>query len=167
MKYSIKKIKLDSGEPALVAADAMTRQRIQKLKGDKELVGDFSVPRNYQFHKKYFSLVKAAYDMWDAPLFVDVPVKDAGGNEQVQQTEVEKDFDKFRGWITIKAGYYKLVAIPNGAIEIVPQSISFSNMKDDEFESLFNNTLNVILKEVLPEGSGYEDALTQSILEYT
>lgn len=166
MKYALMK-KVISGYTFLVAADLETENRIKKLSLLKEIIGDFVVPRNNKFHRKYFALVKAAFQMWDAPSSIKIPQKDRlTGKSHMQVLNLDKDSEGFRNWLTIKAGYYRILAMPNGDIEFVAKSIRFDKMEPDEFEKLYNATITVILNDVLPKDDDYREALEKAILEF-
>lgn len=82
-------------------------------------------PRNYKFHRKYMALIKLAYE---------------------HQEEVQ-GFDNFRKRIQIMAGHYDGPIIVEGKPIYYPRSISFGSMDQIEFEKLYGEVLDVVLKE--------------------
>lgn len=78
--------------------------------------------RNYEFHKKYFGMLKVAYDNQEE--FI---------NEGL-----------FRKTMQVKAGYYDPVYFGGETFQI-PKSISFDNLSQEKFEKLYSDVLNVIL----------------------
>lgn len=80
-----------------------------------------------------------------------------------------KSFDAFRRWVTIQAGYYTLMEMPDGTLHREPKSISFANMEDTEFSELFKATLNVlwnfVLNKTFPSPEAAENAAYQ-LLDY-
>ena len=47
------------------------------------------------------------------------------------------------------AGHYITTVTLKGEVRLIPKSISFANMDQDEFDSLYNATVNVVLKRIL------------------
>jgi len=99
--------------------------------------------RNYEFHRKYFALMKFAYDHWEQP-----------------HNEVAvKDFDRFRKDIIILAGYYEQTLRLDGTTRVEAKSIAFHNMDEDEFEKLYNASVEVIRRYIFndidPDEMGY------------
>jgi LPS O-antigen subunit length determinant protein (WzzB/FepE family) len=158
MKLSLKKAYFGS-TLALVPADNETNEYCKKLSLTDVLLGAFSKPRNYKYHRKYFSLLNTAFDIWDAPLETEL---------HGQLVEVEKDFDEFREDIIILAGFYRIVAKPNGEVTYRAKSIKFSSMTEDKFQRLFSNTINAIIKHIIPDNQPEAEymAMFQRILDY-
>lgn len=119
-----------------VPADQATSEWSEKVKIGSIIHGDFKKARNPAFHRKGFALLNLAYEYW-----VPGEIDDKWGAPQ-------KNFDQFRGDLTILAGFYDVVIRLDGSTRIVPKSISFSSMDDAEFEKWYNAVLNVILKKV-------------------
>ena len=94
MKLSLKKHYFGS-TLALIPADDVTLQYCKKLSLVDVILGNFTKPRNYKYHKKYFSMLNTAFDMWDAPNVVEY---------QGVTYETEKEFEEFRKWLIIQAG---------------------------------------------------------------
>lgn len=97
--------------------------------------------RNYQFHKKWFALVKLAFDAWEPQ-----PITDKYGAP-------EKNFDRFRKDIIIQTGRYDVVSTFTGekgtSVMAEAHSISFGKMNEHEFAALYSSTVDVILKKIL------------------
>lgn len=47
----------------------------------------------------------------------------------------EMPFEEFRRLLTVKAGYYQTVGHVDGSVMIVPDSLKFDAMGDDEFKT--------------------------------
>ena len=82
-------------------------------------------PRNYEFHKKFMALVNLAHS----------------------NTNIDMPFDAYRKYLVSKAGYFKAYTTPKGTY-IEPESISFGNMSQSEFETVYSRVLDVIIKEL-------------------
>ena len=158
MKLSMRKVSI-GGTTCLVAADDHTHEYMKKLSLTDVLLGDFAKPRNVAFHRKYFALLNTAYEMWDAP-------HQAVHNGKTY--EVEKSMGEFRKWIIVMAGHHDPVVYPSGQLKFVPRSISFAKMTEDEFTSLYSDTINAIIKHVLPDDKPHDEymAIFQRILDY-
>lgn len=109
-------------------------------KPGQTVTADIKVPRNNKFHRKYFALIKLAFDQWEPPM-----------DHQFKGQPIEKDLDHFRHDVTIMAGFYTPVWNIKGEMRIEPKSISFDSMTEESFETLYNRTIDVLLKMVLAE----------------
>jgi hypothetical protein len=137
--------KLPNG--ALIPDDEESATLVQSYKVGQPIRCVVTKMRNYKFHKKWFALVKYAFDIWSesAP-----PIRHKG-------EAVRPNFDKFRRDLTILAGFYEPVFGVRGELMLEAKSISFANMDDHEFESLFSATLDAVLQKVL-SGRGLTEA---------
>jgi hypothetical protein len=122
---------------ALVPADPQATEYIAKLKLGAPVKAEVKRVRNYQFHKKLFALYDFAFDNWTPT--------EATYKGQV----VEKNREQFRGDLTVLAGHYITTVTLKGEVRLIPKSISFANMEQDEFDDLYNATVNVVLKRIL------------------
>ena len=111
--------------------------------------------RNYEFHKKWFALVGLAFDYWEPP-------DDGYGSAWKEKIVIEKNFERFRKDITIKAGYFEATYRLNGDVRIEAKSISFASMSEDEFEELYANTIDVIIKNIMTQ---YDGDMLRSLVE--
>lgn len=131
-------IKTANGQLAPLAAnDAELIQ--QKLKTGDVVRADFKKARNGKFHRKYMALLTLAYDYFNPQ-----PVQYRG-----QQITPAKNFDEFRRWVAVQAGFYDVVGYPDGSVRVRAKSISFANMDDTEFHDLYSATIDVLLQNVL------------------
>lgn len=121
--------KLPNG--TLAPEDDSTIEWLSKIKAGDVLGGEFKLARNYKFHCKWFTLVQFAFDNWEP----------AEGPE--------KNFERFRKEVTMLAGYYIEVPSIRGGVRYEAQSISFSKMDEETFTSLYDATVNALLKWVL------------------
>lgn len=96
-----------------------------------------SRPRNGKFHRKFFSMLDVAFQNHEWP-----EVETKWGKATVSS-------ELFRKYVIVKAGHYTASLTPKGEVRAEPKSISWANMDDEEFSRLYNDVLNVILKEFL------------------
>jgi hypothetical protein len=120
----------------LVGATEADIEYINKLKHNQVLSADFKKKRNSAFFRKWWALIDFAYEHWEP----DLPD---------HKLNPEKTFDRFRKDLTILAGYYTAEYRINGDVRIEAKSISFAKMEEEEFEQLYSNTINAILKHIL------------------
>jgi hypothetical protein len=86
---------------------------------------EYRKPRNYNFHKKYFALMKLAFE---------------------NQSDY-RNLNDLRRDISIVAGYYdEVVNKVTGEVYKMPKSISFAQMDEIEFSELYERTKDVICK---------------------
>lgn len=114
----------------------------KKLKVGTVYTAEIRVPRNYQFHKKFFALISAGYSL--------LP-------ERVQNGF--RSLEGFRQYVTVAAGYYDTYFSPRlGEFVEIPKSISFSSMDEAEFDGCYNAVKDVIYRVL-------GDRITEEIFE--
>ena len=109
------------------------KEKLAKIKVGEEIRVEFTRPRNIQFHRKYFSLLNLAFD-----------------NMPERYGEQYKNVDQLRKAIMLELGRYKLITNLQGHSWPEIESISFANMKQDEFEKVYSETIDVIIRHLLP-----------------
>ncbi len=105
--------------------------------GDTVEVKKVSI-RNPMFHRKYFALLKLSFDYFEPQ-----PTEFKG-----REILPLKNFEEFRKWIVVKAGFYDVIGYPNGAVRVRAKSISFASMSESSFENLYSLTIDVVLREI-------------------
>lgn len=126
----------------IVPGNDECREWLAKQKHGATLRGDMTVPRNVKFMRKFFAMLKAAYDNWDKPE-IETPLGPA-----------HCSFERFREDVTILAGYRYIVVNTRREFRYEAKSIKFGKMKEDEFDRLYNDVLNVILASFLGNWTG-------------
>lgn len=84
-----------------------------------------TLPRNYEFHKKFFALLMLGFENQDA----------------------YDDFEDYRALITCRAGEYKEIKTPKGVV-YMPKSISFAKMDELAFSDLYDKVVNLLVKDL-------------------
>jgi len=135
MKLSLKKVGVQ-----MIPADTDTADYLNKLKMGDVVTADFKKTRNYNFHKKYFALIKFAYEHWTPAQFEE---------SRFQGVIPEKSFERFRKDVIILSGRYDAVYRVDGSVRIEAKSISFAKMNEESFAELYDSTINVILSKIL------------------
>ena len=137
-------VKTNHGLIPVAANDA---ESVQRLKLGEVVRGEFKRMRNGQFQRKYMALLNLAFDHFEAQ-----PVTYRG-----QQVTPQKDFDEFRRWVAVLAGFYDVIGYPDGSVRVRAKSISFANMDEEEFSSLYSASINVLLRHVLHQYNDYSE----------
>lgn len=170
-----------------------------KLKLGAIVTGEFKRARNPEFHRKFFSLLNLGYEYWTpvggavSPFeksflsgYIRRVAKYAGnaetlnsiGDEYLQliaekradRLTIAKSFHAYRQWVTVEAGHFDLVELPDGTTIREPRSISFANMDELEFSDLYRAVLNVlwvsILNKSFPTIAEAENAAAQ-LMDYS
>lgn len=121
----------------LVPCDPQAAEFIAKMKVGAGVRATVKQQRNVHFHRKYFALLNLAFDHWEPT--------EATYKGQV----VGKNFDQFRNDITVLAGHYEMAVNLRGETRLTAKSISFANMGQDEFDSLYSSVVSVVLARIL------------------
>jgi len=98
--------------------------KIKKLKAGELYKCEVKQPRNIGFHRKFFALINMLF----------------------QNQEIYNSSDRLRKDLIIEAGYFEEWADLQGVMQREAKSISFAKMKEDEFQSLYSNVIDVIVK---------------------
>lgn len=88
-----------------------------------------SLPRNYEFHKKFFALVRLTFENLPYPLV-----------KRWNINSLEDMVKRFK----YDLGYYQVTYI-DGEKQIEYKSISFAEMDQEEFEEFYNASVNLVL----------------------
>lgn len=121
----------------LVPADDRAAEWFAKVKMGQPVSASVKLPRNGKFHRKFFAMLDVAYSNHDWP-----EISTKWGN-------VRTSPEMFRKYVIVKAGHYEADLTPHGEIRVVPKSIAWAKMDDEEFSRLYSDVLNVILMEFL------------------
>ena len=112
----------------------------KKIKVNEPYEFEFKNSRNPKHHKKYFALL----------------------NLVVNNTEKFKDVNHLRMILAIECGYYDELINPlTGEVTIVPKSISFSSMGQDEFSELYSKSIDYCCKVLGVEKSEIIEEINQ------
>lgn len=130
----------------LMPATDHDAQLLQHIKIGQPTRLTFKRVRNYEFHKKFFALLNLAFDYWEPP----------------ENNVGEKNFEQFRADIIIKCGFYHQWIRLDGSTRVMPKSISFGSMSEDEFERLYAKAIDVIIKHVL---ENYTEEMLRSVVD--
>ena len=117
----------------------------QRLKVGSTVRCRISLPRNYEFHKKFFALVRLTYDNLPLPL--------------VERWKIHSVDDMLRRFKR-DLGYFTSSVNELGEREVEYKSISFAAMDKEEFERFYNGSVNLVLDKYI-RGLEREDLLAE------
>lgn len=118
----------------------------QRLRVGSTVRCKVSLPRNYEFHKKFFALVRLTFE--------NLPLR------FVEHWNIRSADDMLRRFKR-DLGYCKTYVNSYGEREIEYKSISFAAMDEQQFEVFYNDCVNLVLYKYIP-GIGRDD-LTEEI----
>lgn len=167
-------------------------EQLQKFKHGTIYKADVVAPRNLQFHRKLFALLNLAYEYWQSDSMVSEVERQAVCNlkkymahhgvtgeaidalcygflqhleSHRQEYQTGKDFDSFREYVTVKAGFFQMVATPSG-LRKIPKSISFAKMDEVDFSNCYRQILNVCWQLCLHRVFDNQEQLAEQLLRF-
>jgi len=127
------KIYLRKTLAGLVPDDEDSVEVIKKLSIGDVVSCDIKKPRNYRFHKKFFSMFNLAFENQD----------------HFAETKLGKD--QFYDWLKLKARHADYCKTPDGNILATPKSISFASMDETTFQEFYEDIKDVIFELIIPD----------------
>ncbi len=135
--------------------DPETIEYVGKLKLGDIVMGKLVRPRNYRFLKKYFAMLRLTFDQWKP------------GKLSKEYGTPLKSFTHFRKDVIKLAGYYHTVFRLDGSFTVEADSISFGKMTEEEFELLYNRSLDVVVQRVWGDMTNEEvNDLVEKVLSF-
>ena len=119
----------------MAPADSEAIEFMQSIKLGEVLAFEVKRARNYQFHKKWFALVQLMFEQKFEHF----------NNIEYNGAKVLPSFERFRKDVIIKTGRYTPVFNADGEVRLEADSISFGKMKQEEFDKLYSDTVQVAL----------------------
>ncbi|MFI7783494.1 hypothetical protein EN46_06830 [Citrobacter amalonaticus] len=162
----------------LPATPQTTEILSSKVRSGAVLEAEFRQVRNAAFHRKFFALLNLGFEYWTptggaitsgerkiVTGYAKYLASD-GGSQQALMNAAEtylarvadkrtgsisvcKSFDAYRAWVTVEAGFFDVVELPDGSIRKVARSISFAKMDDTEFQELYKAAFDVLWRWIL------------------
>ena len=118
-------------------ADDVSAEAMEGFRANGLYKAEITQPRNAPMHLKFFSLLNLAYENYEQPEVFHNNIR------------VFKSFERFREEVIIACGHWELELNKRNNVVQRAKSISFAKMKQDEFDSLFNTAITVILSDYL------------------
>lgn len=114
--------------------------KLHKIKVGSVVKGKIVLPRNIKFHRKFFALIRAAWDCLT----------------ESQRTNLHS-VDNFREQLLITSGFSEPIYDINGKVFFErAKSISFSKMDESDFSEVYNRVLDTILTIMVSNGINEE-----------
>ncbi|HCL5312104.1 TPA: DUF1367 family protein [Salmonella enterica subsp. enterica serovar Birkenhead] len=183
----------------LPATPQTTEILSSKVRSGAVLEAEFRQVRNAAFHRKFFALLNLGFEYWtpaggaitsaERKLVTGYAkyLASYGGSQQALMDAAEaylarmadkrtgsisicKSFDAYRAWVTVEAGYYDVVELPDGSIRKVARSISFAKMDDTEFQGLYKAAFDVLWRWILSRAfRSYDEAenVAMQLMEFS
>lgn len=108
----------------------------RKLKIGHDYECEIKNPRNLAFHRRFFALLNLGHE----------------------NTSLDMPFETYRKYMTVKAGFFKAYQTPKGLF-YDPESISFANMDQEQFEDVYSRVLDKIIEDIGATKEEIETAL--------
>lgn len=102
---------------------------------------EIKLARNYEFHKKFFALIKLAYDNLPEGLDARYP-----------------NMEALREDLLIRCGYTRRILSRQGYVDVA-DSIAFDKLDQTAFEALYRDIWNEISKNFMPLDEAAEEEL--------
>jgi len=107
----------------------------KKLKIGQVYSCEVRLPRNYEFHKKYFALINCAWEYQ---------------NEKRQEELFYNSIELFRKTVEITAGHCeRIYSLKHKDFVEIPKSVSFAKMDNLEFQKHYDNVRSVLFSTFL------------------
>lgn len=192
-----KTLRLNRRGDMLIAADNDSLDALRELPEGKALKGQIVAPRNEAFHRKVFSMVQLAHQMWEPTTYLSsverhtvqmladylcqnglnadavsslcIGFMQRLDDKRSERSDFDKSFQAFRNFITVEAGFYDVVITPAGPRK-EPKSWSFAKMDEDTFQELYKAIFGVCWSLVLEqrfESPEAAEAAAEQLLNYT
>lgn len=120
-------------ENGLVPKYESDREEFKALKRNTDVLVECGQKRNYEFHKKFFALLKLTYENFP---------------EWLEDSLNVHSVEDLRTRLKVDLGIYEVSHYGNQSV-IIPKSIAFDRMDETEFEKFYKNSVNYILKNYL------------------
>lgn len=125
----------------LQASDDDGFELLHKIPIGKEVKCHISMPRNPRFHRKFFSLLRAAWDCLTE-----------------QQRNNLRSVESFREQLLITSGFSEpMFDITGNKFMEKARSISFSNMDEAKFSEVYSRVLDTVLTILTMNGVSEEE----------
>lgn len=132
--------KVENPKEGWIPCDEDTVNQFNKQKIGDESYADYKPRRNYQFHKKLFSMYNLIL------------------NNQSHYRSTRNILTECK----FKAGYFEMHINHKGEVEKIPLSIDFATMDNEEFTKFYSSSIDTCL-EMVPMG---RRELEDAVLKY-
>lgn len=138
-------------------ADADSARAAEKHRLGETVQASVVKPRSRPFHRKFFALLRFAFDYWE-PEEADTPTEWRGH-------QVEKSFERFRKDVIILCGHGHPVWNARGELRVEADSIAFDEMDQETFDQLYSTAIDVLMRLVMRSKGFTEEQLRDAVDE--
>jgi len=121
------KVYVRVGNNALHPVGDVAEEFFAKLKWGMDMLVTISRPRNLAHHRKFFTMVHKVF----------------------QNQEVYRSEDDLLDALKIAIGHVKRIIV-KGVEHVIPKSISFAKMDQDEFDDFYKRAVDFVRTDVIP-----------------
>lgn len=122
----------------LIPAMDETQEWFVKKKLGATILMDAREMRNGAFFRKWWSLVKYAYDEWS----------ELHKPQEYKGMVILPDFDRFRRDVIIVSGFRRPVWNIKGEMRLEHESLKWASMDEERFAKLYDATLQALTQQV-------------------
>lgn len=138
-------------------ADSDSAKEGEKHRIGERVAATVVKPRSNKFQRKFFALLRFAFDYWEPAEGAEVSTYEG--------QPIEKNFDRFRSDVIILCGWREPVWNARGELRVEAKSISFSEMDADQFADLYRTAIGVLMRLVMRSKGFTEDQLERAVDE--
>lgn len=115
------------------------REAMSRVKLGQVVKATYTIPRSQIWHRKGFAFLKATFDLQD----------------------YFEDFDQYRKWLTMKAGFYTTYVAPDsGTVILEAKSLAFDSMDETEFKQCFQKMITAFTNSLISGNLTVKDVQT-------
>lgn len=104
------------------------REAMSRVKLGQVVKATYTIPRSAGMHRRGFAFLKATFDMQD----------------------YFEDFDQYRKWLTMKAGYYTTYVAPDSnTVMFEAKSLAFDKMDETEFKRCVDKMITAFINSLI------------------
>lgn len=112
----------------LVPCAPLDGNRLEQFPANKALNVRITQPRSSPQNRLYWSMLNLVCDNLDQPI----------------------EPEALHEWVKVRCGVTATIPLRNGKWDIVPGSIAFENMPQDEFQRFFDRAKELLVEHVIP-----------------
>ena len=121
------------GNPMLVPMDAEAMERLSKLSDDHQLIIEYKRNRSTRQHRLFWKMMNLVFE--NLPERYAYQFKNVNGIEK---------------YIVGQCGRSTVITNRNGEVWMMPDSIAYDAMDQDDFSDLFEKAVTFIVNEIIP-----------------
>jgi len=125
----------------LMPADKECFDKMDEIKAGKSIFVEYKPKRNYENHKRFFSMLKLVFD----------------------NQSFYKDIDNILEIIKFRSGYFDTIITHKGAKHYKTKSISFETMDEEQFKMFFSKAIDVALELIPMDKQELEDMILRYV----